>query len=294
MYFTICIPTFNRAVTISRTLESLIRQDFKDFEIIIIDDGSTDNTREVINQYSKELNLQYVYKENGGKHTALNKGIELANGEFFIILDSDDWLVDNSLSFIFTLCEKIRYNSEYCGVMCRCKNSETGLLIGQLFEEEPFISSYTDFHFGSGIKRRYVDCFEANKTSILKQYRWPEPVGTKFVPEQYIFNQIGLYYKLYCVNQIVEVKEYLEVGITKNKNYRKNNAIGYLWDYISTLDNILPKIKVSLKTRIIAWWKYWSIRKYVHSEEIPCVEHMTFLGVCVYMCTPIIDYLKKG
>jgi glycosyltransferase involved in cell wall biosynthesis len=72
MYFSICIPTYNRAHTISRTLDSLVRQSYKDFEALVIDDGSKDNTEEVVEKYIGILSIKYIKKNNGGKHTALN------------------------------------------------------------------------------------------------------------------------------------------------------------------------------------------------------------------------------
>ena len=100
MYFSICIPAYNRARTILRTLESVKKQSFDDYEVLIVDDGSTDDTKETVGSYLKENSLEdkflYFFKENGGKHSALNLGIEKARGVFFMILDSDDWLADDA------------------------------------------------------------------------------------------------------------------------------------------------------------------------------------------------------
>ena len=103
MYFTVCIPTYNRKEKLKLTLQSLERQSYKDFEVIVVDDGSIDNTKNFISEYIKNtpLNLRYIYKSNGGKHTALNIGIESAGSKYFIILDSDDIFTDNCLQYFF-------------------------------------------------------------------------------------------------------------------------------------------------------------------------------------------------
>lgn len=293
MYFTVCIPMYNRKTTVGRTLDSLVAQSFKDFEVIVIDDGSTDGGDEIVRNYEKNLDLQYIYKRNGGKHTALNKGIELAKGKFFIICDSDDYLLPYALQKLFEFCKVIELNDEYCGVMCRCKEHSTDKIIGALFPDNPFISSYVDFHFVSGQKRKYIDCFEANKTSIMKKYRYPEPENTKFVPEAYIFDQIGLNYKLYCKNDVLMIKEYLDGGITKDNSHYKKNVIGYLYDYVMKLDNIFPNINVSIRARIIMWWKYWNAYNLCTIERRIRVKKVTFLGRIVGCLCPLINIAKK-
>ena len=151
-----------------------------------------------------------------------------------------------------------------------------------------------DFHFGEGSKKHYLDCFEANKTSIMKKYKWPEPADTKFVPEQYVYNLIGLNYKLYCVNTVVKVVEYLPTGITKDKKHFEKNVIGYLYDCTSTLDNILPKIKVSIRTKIIVWWKYWRAKKICNwRKDTPSVQHITPLGILIFLLLPLINFIKR-
>ena len=225
MYFTICIPAYNRAHTILRTLESVKKQEFNSYEVLIIDDGSIDNTKETVIQYIKQNALdgrfQYFYKENGGKHSALNLGIEKASGTFFIILDSDDWLAENALSNLYEYCKKIESDDSFCGVMGKSVNSEDGKMIGDLFDLSNPVSSYFDYHFIMPQKMFVNDCFEANKTKILKQYRFPEEPGMRFVPEAWMFDQIGVKYNLLLTNDVFRYVEYLDDGITKDGDFKK-------------------------------------------------------------------------
>lgn len=293
MFFTICIPTYNRASTISRTLDSLVEQSFHDFEILVVDDGSVDNTHEIVEKYNSLLDIKYISKGNGGKHTALNVGIELAQGTFFIILDSDDWLFPDTLEKVFNYCKLVIDKADYCGIMCRCVNSDNKQLIGEPFDEEPFISSYIDFHFGSGSKKKYIDCFEANRTSIMKQYRYPEPKGTRFVPESWLFDQIGMKYSLYCLNEAVEIKEYMENGITKDSGHLQKNVVGYLCDYVSKLDDILPNIKISTKAKCMAWYKYWNAVRYDTNNQGSRVKKVTAIGYVVKVITPLLNSIRN-
>lgn len=295
MYFSICIPVYNRAKLIIRTLKSLEKQSYKDFEVLVIDDGSTDNLKDVINEYKKDssLELKYFYKNNGGKHTALNLGIEKASGKFFIILDSDDYFLDDTLKNFYKLCKKIENNSEYSGVMGRCRDIKTGELIGELFKEEPFISSYVDFHYKTGLNKQFGDCCECNKTYILKKYHFPEIEGVKFVPEAWLFDQIGVNYKLYCTNVVFEIKEYIENGITKDSKYKLKNNIGFLYHYISRIENILPYIDASLKLKIVMWWRYWESVRLDKDNKGPRVKNISLIGYFVKIISPFISVIYK-
>lgn len=283
MFLTICIPTYNRAYTLGRTLDSIEKQTDHDFETILVDDGSNDNTEEIASKYIQSCNLKYIKKANGGKHTALNIGIEYASGDFFVILDSDDWLDETYVEKIKASVNSDEYlNSEVplCGVMGKCENITNKKIIGDSFEKKYI--SYIDFHFRD--KKHYGDCCECIKTSILKKYRWPEPNNTKFVPEALVFDQIGIEYSLYCLNDVFEYKEYLNDGITNNNvDYIVKNNIGYLYNYISKLENVFPKCKkIPLKKKISIWRMYWHAVRRDKEKLGPRVKKNTFLGVLVY------------
>lgn len=290
MYFSICIPAYNRAHTISRTLDSLVKQTFKDFEVIVVDDGSKDDTEKVVLQYKSLVALKYVKKENGGKHTALNKGIDEASGLFFMILDSDDWLVDTALELLHSLCEKIKDNEKYSGVLCRCVNNETGEIIGDSIPGEYESLSYIDMHFSLRTKRVNLgDCCECNKTHILKKYRFPEEVGMKFVPEAWMFDQIGVNHLLLTSNIGVKICEYQAGGITLDTNFKTKNNSGYLYHYVSRIENILPNIKHSIKDEIIAWWRYWEcVNKDIYNIG-QRVKKVSFVGHLVKVGMPAIN-----
>lgn len=296
MYFTICIPTYNRAHTILRTLESLESQNFDDFEIVIIDDGSTDNTEVVIRNFKEttKKDIKYFKKKNGGKHTALNLGISKAKGEFFCILDSDDWLRENALNQMYEDCSSIANQDSFCGIMGRSMLSN-GNIIGNKFPSDSYISSYVDFHFISGPKLGpFGDCCECIKTKILKNYSFPENKETKFVPEAFVFDQIGTEYNLLCTNNVYKVVEYQQEGISNNKNFKNDNIVGYLYHYVSRIDNVIPKIKsFPIKIKIISWWRYWTAVKLDPNNKGPRVKKITIMGHIILWMTPILNWIYK-
>jgi len=301
-YFTVCIPTYNRAHTIIRTLESLENQNYGNFEILIIDDGSTDNTGELISDYiskSKRM-IRYFYKQNGGKHTALNYGISEAKGEFFIILDSDDILTQDALKDMEYLWNNSKINKEqFCGIMGKCVTLD-GKPIGENFPEEGFISSYIDFHFGSGFSlkgNKYGDCCECIRTNILKKYRFPEDSSIKFVPESLILDKIGMKYNLLCTNRILKKVEYLQDGMTLNRtSHKENNIVGFIIKYVSNVDEIIPNSNISYLPKLVSWWQYWRAIKMDSTHSGPRCKKKTLMGMIVKYISPGLDlayYLVK-
>ena len=296
MYYTICIPTYNREKTLMRTLWSIEKQKYRDFEVLIIDDGSIDNTKEAVDAFLEKSHekdkYRYIYKENGGKHTVLNIGFKEAKGTFFIILDSDDWLCDNALEELYPYCVQAEKDPTFCGVMGKSANIDTGRMIGDPFPHDKRISSYFDYHFIMIQKIHVLDSFEAIKTECLREYEYPEQPGMKFVPEAYVFDQIGVQYYLLLTNTIFRKTQYLDDGMTNNKNFKKDNFKGYLYHYISRIENVVPHAKTSWimkkKILILSWWRYWECVSMDLDKEGPRVKHVTFLGILVKMFSSII------
>ncbi len=107
LYFSIILPTYNRAHFLPDAIDSVIRQTYKNWELIIVDDGSTDNTKEVVNKYlQKHSSIEYVYQENRERSAARNKGISMASGAFICFLDSDDAFASNHLQEFYSLIEE--------------------------------------------------------------------------------------------------------------------------------------------------------------------------------------------
>ena len=214
---TVCTPTYNRGKLLNKLYNSLKSQDFKNFEWLIVDDGSTDNTEIIVNKFIQEnmVNINYVKKNNGGKHTALNIGIDKAQGELFWIVDSDDYIVEGALKYIWIKWNEIENKNEFAG-LSGLRGYEDGKVIGTKGNEE-----YIDT---DALRYRYKykmlgDKAEVYRTDILKQNKFPEFKDEKYVTEAVVWNRIAnKNLKLRYLNKVTYICEYLEGGLTNTSD----------------------------------------------------------------------------
>ena len=223
---TIFTPTYNRANTLQRLYDSLIIQKNKNFEWLVVDDGSTDNTNELINNWMNEnkIIIRYIYQENHGKTFAYNIGVENAKYEWFLCLDSDDFLSSDAINILLNLIKE--YSGGYVGLVslkknivsdniCLKKEIATGKLVS--FEE---------------LYRKYKcngDTALVYKTKILIKNPFPIIENEKFVPEQYLHDKMDQEGKLLFFSDKIYCCEYLEDGYSNNTiNLLRNNPNGYL------------------------------------------------------------------
>ncbi|MEZ4907356.1 MAG: glycosyltransferase family 2 protein [Saprospiraceae bacterium] len=123
--FSIVMPTYNRAQMISKSIESVISQSYNNWELIIVDDGSEDNTKHVVSEFQKSENrIHYIYQENRGRSSARNLGIELSNGKYISFLDDDDYYLENFLMEFYL--EIVKENFPIGVFMCK-QIEETGI-----------------------------------------------------------------------------------------------------------------------------------------------------------------------
>ena len=169
---TVITPTYNRANELKRLYESLVEQSDDDFEWLVIDDGSSDDTETEVNSYIGEgkINIKYVKKENGGKHTALNLGIQMIESPWTFIVDSDDYLKKDAVKI---LKEKAKADDspDICGLAFLRESQNGKYLTNKLVEKDGYIDDFCHCRYGLGIKG---DMAEVWKTEYLKQYPFPE------------------------------------------------------------------------------------------------------------------------
>lgn len=219
MRFTVFTPTYNRAYIIENLYHSLQRQTFRDFEWVVVDDGSSDNTAELFTRILADKNsfpIQYIRVENGGKHRAINRGLQIANGTLFCIVDSDDFLVDNALEQIDYVERTIPEDckKEFAGV-CGLKVFPNGTIIGTTFSADFLDITYLE-------RNAYKidgDKAEVFYTELLKKYPFPEFEGENFITECVVWNKIaadGFKYRFF--NQPIMICEYRDDGLTSQGN----------------------------------------------------------------------------
>lgn len=231
---TIFTPTYNRAYILDELYQSLCKQNSQDFEWLIVDDGSKDNTKNLVESFIKEnrISIKYFFQKNGGKHRAINKGVEKAEGELFFIVDSDDSLTTDSIESILISWDALADKTQYSGLCFRKKYINTDLTIGKKFPYHEFDSNSLDMEFKLKIAG---DMALIYKTTVLKQYHFPEIIGENFVPEGLVWLKIahsGLF--LRCIDKAIYRCEYLPDGLTKNfSSNLKRNPKGFMLYYKS-------------------------------------------------------------
>ncbi len=236
---TVFTSTYNRAYRLGNLYASLKRQTSKAFEWIVINDGSTDGTEELLEKWMKEeKDFPIIYKKvpNGGKHRAINKAVQMAKSDAFFLVDSDDYLLEDAIEKADSWFSQISENENFAGVSglkCELNGKPVG--------------GYGNF------KGEYVDCTnlqrhlynllddkaEIYKTSVLKKYPFPEFEGENFVPESLIWDSIAKDgFKIRWFNEIIYVCEYLFDGLTASSDKKfMDNPKGFL-SYLNMLETV--------------------------------------------------------
>lgn len=207
-WLTICTPTYNRANTLLRVYESLKRQSVKNFVWLIIDDGSIDDTKEIVKDFKEDADFQisYVYKNNGGKHTALNLAYTLIDTEFVLNLDSDDELTNNAIESLQKAYEVILSRDDYDKIWVisgRCIDSQTLKPISKEFPKN--INELSNQKQHKEITKVYGEKCNCRKVAVLKKYPFPVYPELKFIPEDIIWETINKNYNQYCINDYLRI-----------------------------------------------------------------------------------------
>lgn len=210
---TLFTPTYNRAHLLSRLYNSILMQDVIDVEWLIVDDGSIDDTEALIENFQKEsiINIRYYKKSNGGKHTAINFGLQYAKGELFFIIDSDDVLAENALKIIKTHYQSIKNNDKICGIVGLSQYIDKQEIVGDFFLKNEWEVSFADIYLKYHLKG---DKSVAFKTAVLQQYPFPEKQGVRFVFEAVVWHEMSKKYNVLALNMIVQFVEYQKSGVS--------------------------------------------------------------------------------
>lgn len=280
---TIFTPAYNRAYILPNLYNSLLAQTDSSFEWVIVDDGSSDNTEELISSWIKENKIHIIYEKqsNQGKHIAINTGLTLAQGELFFIVDSDDDLTVDAV-------EKVR---------CFWSANKPG-------QDISGILSYRQFHDGRlvgtslpiGVSRCKLretgrkygstgDKVVIYRTDVMRKYPFPKFEGERFLGESVMYNQIDDEYDMLVMNARIYNFDYQEDGLSQDfrKLYR-NNPNGFLLQFEQG-DKYIEGFKAKLKnTAHIAClcWHLNKIRYYFASGE-KLIRLMAFpIGLALY------------
>ena len=210
---TVFTPTYNRAYCLRALYESLCAQTNKDFEWLIVDDGSSDNTRELVQAFIEENKIQIKYhaQTNSGKHVAHNKGVELCETELFVCVDSDDALTANAVDVILHKYEAVK-NQKILGLYLR-KQYPDGRWMASAYPKGIEKIGITDLYHNYPFTG---DTVIVLKTELIKPYSFPVFEGERFVTEKVLYNQLNHIAPMLLCDEAIYTAEYLPDGYTKN------------------------------------------------------------------------------
>ena len=246
---TILTPTYNRAAYLPRLFESLKAQTNRDFLWLVVDDGSEDDTENLIASYGQQgVELRYIRQENGGKHAALNRGIAEIQSELTFIVDSDDYLPENAVETVLAYHEKYRGTPGLCGYsFLRCHSD--GRVNTAYFPSDELIGSYAQVRINGDIGGDKAEVFY---TEILKKYPFPVFSGEKFMPEDTVWMQMSGPYQMVHMNKNIYYCDYLEGGLTNTgRRMKVHSPRGMILRSKVYLDDPAIRMKVKVKMMLL-------------------------------------------
>ena len=263
-------PTFNRAYIIGKLYESLCQQTNYDFEWIVVDDGSTDDTQSFfyeITQKSNPFHITYVRQPNGGKHRAINRGVKLARGELFFIVDSDDRLTENAVEMIQDWVKNLPHEGKWAGV-AGLRGYDCFHMIGSSFQGD-FVDATSLERAKKGIAGDKAEVFF---TEVIKQFPFQEFEGENFLTEDTVWLKIAQAgYSLRWFNTIIYLCDYLEDGLTKNlQKIVYKNPQGALY----TTKIYLDCFQHNIKKKYGSIYRYYQIGTYHKLSKKKIAENL--------------------
>lgn len=278
---TVFTPSYNRAYIIKALYESLCRQTCQDFEWLVVDDGSTDETESLLDGFiqEKRIKLRYIKQPNAGKHVAINRGVQEAHGELFFIVDSDDHLSDDAVEKLTYYFRQVADDDRFAGisgVRVNFKDERIGGELGFLVLDCSPLDLRLKYHVQG-------DMAEAFKTSVLKAYPFPVFEGERFCPEALVWNRISQRYCLRFTDSKIYRCEYLQDGLTaKIARLRMHSPNASLLYYSE-----LYKMPIPFLQKVKAATNYW---RFAFCKEGSFFSKVHQIGI-LSLCTLPLGYL---
>lgn len=206
---TVFTPAYNRGYTLGRLYKSLLRQTDKRFCWLIVDDGSTDETQEIVSEWMKEkkIEIEYYKQENQGKPAAHNKGVKLTKTELFTCVDSDDYLTDDAIAEILRAWDELP--GDCIGILGYIQGEREGVLTK--CSDDSIIKGTLRYLYDHGLSGDTILIF---RSDVLKKFTFPRFAEEKFIPEAYLYDLLDQEGKLLLLRKAIYVCEYLPDGYT--------------------------------------------------------------------------------
>ena len=287
---TIVTPSYNRAHTLTRVYDSLKKQTFRDFKWSIMDDGSTDNTKEIVDNFKSEglLEIEYFWNENQHKFITVFEGIKKVTSQYFMIVDSDDSYPTDSLQILFDEVEKISNQDEYISVIGLSQYTD-GKIVGNQYPNNGFDGSIFDMRYKYKVRGDKFGIF-ITKTyqQLLKNFDYSPYKNKGYIPQSVFFNTYdadGVQTKF--VNKVVR-NYHLDdddVNSVSNTRWTGKNTFGLMEGYRSFLNSYGAKLfsyPKALIRNLVGYQVYSMTNKRGLSEINKGLQHFKLLSTMIY------------
>lgn len=234
---TVLTPTYNREKFLMRMYQSLLLQTNHSFQWLVVDDGSSDGTKKtmkkIMDNHSGLFQVDYVRKENGGKHSALNYSHSYITGEYTMVLDSDDYLRKDAIEAICNKIDTVK-KEDKIGWLAFLKGNKDGTSIDTYYNQDGEMTNYIDYMNAD----RRGECCDVYLTKVFLSYPYPEYAQEKFVSESYLNICAAVYgkYNMITYNEVIQIVEYMKDGLTlEGRLLQLKNPKGQaeLWRHVS-------------------------------------------------------------
>lgn len=233
--FTVVTTAYNCGATLHRVHDSLRAQTFRDFEWVVVDDGSTDDTGRLVEAWRRgaAFPVRYAYQENAGKHVAMNRAVDMARGELVVVLDGDDACVPAALERFELHWRSIPENERggYTGVTGLCVDQH-GAMIGDRFPRDVLDSDPLELRYRYKVGGEKWGC---NRTDVLRRFAFPEDERRTYIPEAMIWNRIAREYRTRFINEALRIY-WIEGKSLVHGRSPADNATGGRLEHLTTLN----------------------------------------------------------
>lgn len=274
----IITPAYNRAHLLKRCYDSLQQQTCMNFEWIVVDDGSSDNTKEIMSELLLEqhsFNIKFVTKVNGGKHTALNAAHPYVTGKYVLLLDSDDWLTSDAIASVIEGWKK--YESDLSVAMVTFnKQKSNGDLCA--YAKDEYVP--TDVLRYKRVRVSSSDCCEVIRSNLFLKYPFPVFEGERFLAETALWYRAGMDGSCIYINKVIYICEYMEGGLTSaGRKMRVQNPRGGMYtSYLRMNKRCFMKERVKSALLFVCYGKYAKMRFYDVFTEAKEQKLLCFLA----------------
>jgi glycosyltransferase involved in cell wall biosynthesis len=242
MRFTVLTATYNRARTLPALFRSLCAQTFRDFEWVIVDDGSADGTRELVAAWDSFFPIRYTWKPNGGKHTAVNFGVQQAAGEFVFIVDSDDRCLPHTLERFDHHWRQLPDPDRFACLSALCYEEDGATVVGSRLG-----SDYVDtFRLRDALAVLDGDGCGIIRTDVFRNFLYPVFEGERFMIEGVVWNRVLSRYAARYVNEPLKIAGYAPGGLGRSGDLRFSSPKGAV---LYHLELALSNVPLSVRAK---------------------------------------------